>query len=232
VKEKGRGEDPCPVLWETRLGQFWGRADDDKELFYVLQFRLQDAMFLHGPLAIGRRDVVIDGGSHLGTFTRFALQQGAHRVIAFDPDLTNNVCFKRTFRQEIAEGRVVLVEDALWDKPGVLTFDEDPSGLSGAVNHASPDSRNLRHVKQVPATTIDDSVQRLHLNQVSFIKLHIEGAERRALQGARQTISRFHPRLMVSIHHHDDDPVTIPRDIAGLSSAYHVDKHGPHVYGY
>ena len=232
VKEKDRGEGPCPVLWDTPLGQFWGRADNDKDLVYVLRMRVQDAIYLRGPLAIRFGDVVLDGGSHLGTFTRFALQQGAQRVVAFDPDSTNNICFKRTFRKEIAEGRVVLVEEALWDKPGVVQFAEDPSGLGSAVKQTSPDTRDQTYMKQAPATTIDESVQRLHLDQVSFIKMHVEGAERQALQGARQTIARFHPRLMVAIHHHGDDPVAVPQDIAGLSPDYRVAKHYPQVYGY
>lgn len=232
VTERSRGEDPCPVLWDTPLGHFWGRADDDENLIKVLQSRLQYVVFLRGLLAIGPEDVVLDGGSHLGTFTRFALQKGARRVVAFEPDSTNNICFKRTFRQEIVEGRVILVEAALWHEPGVLEFAESPSGLSGSVSHVSPDTRGLRQMKQVPGTTIDDSFQRLQLDHVSFIKLHIEGAERQALLGARQTIARFHPRLMLSTHHHADRLVNIPEDIARLSSSYRISRSASNVYGY
>jgi FkbM family methyltransferase len=54
---------------------------------------------------------------------------------------------------------------------------------------------------QVLLTTIDKIVDELHLPRVDLIKMDIEGAEVKALAGARNTLSRFHPRMSTAAEH-------------------------------
>jgi len=63
-------------------------------------------------------------------------------------------------------------------------------------------------------------VQELGLSKVDFIKMDIEGSERRALLGARQTIQRYHPRMAICVYHLPDDPVVIPLLIESFGQAY------------
>ena len=67
-------------------------------------------------------DIVLDVGSHLGTFTRRALQVGAAQVIAFEIDPGSIACFSKTFEEEIAAGRVRLVPAAAWEDVGRLVL--------------------------------------------------------------------------------------------------------------
>ena len=60
----------------------------------------------------------------------------------------------------------------------------------------------------------------LALTSVDFIKLDIEGAEKNAIAGARQTMARFHPRLAIATEHLDDDPVAIPAAVNSLGLDY------------
>ena len=57
----------------------------------------------------------------------------------------------------------------------------------------------------VQAVTIDETVRELGLDRVDFINMDIEGGERHAIAGARETIQRFGPRMVVCIHHLPDD---------------------------
>ena len=66
---------------------------------------------------------------------------------------------------------------------------------------------------KLPLTTIDKLVSELGLPRVDFIKMDIEGAEVRAVEGARETISRHRPRLSLSVYHQDDHPVAVPRAV-------------------
>lgn len=53
--------------------------------------------------------------------------------------------------------------------------------------------------------SIDDYVRTSGMGRVDFIKMDIEGMERYALEGARLTIGRYHPKLAISCYHKGDD---------------------------
>jgi FkbM family methyltransferase len=218
VKEKARGEEPCPVLWETQAGDFWGRENDFSELGIVFDEQFILHIYEQGPVAIQSGDVVFDGGSHLGAFTRFALMRGAGLVVAFEPDPINIACYKRTFQQEMEAGRVVLVEAALWEAPGTLDFTTAHRSGSGTVHPAGESPPH--HL--VPATTIDETVARLRLDRLDFIKMDIEGSERHALRGGRESISRFAPRMAICVYHLPDDPVVIPEEVRAARPPYQM----------
>jgi FkbM family methyltransferase len=223
VTAEQRGRNPCPVLWKTGLGSFWGRSTDEWPLRLALKNLLMEDLYFHVRAGIEPGDIVLDGGSHLGTFTRFALDQNARLVVAFDPDAVNGAGFRKTFQKEISDGRVILFEQALWARTGRLSFSSGGSSVSGTVSQSEVDQHDE---SQVPATTIDKVVEQLHLNRVDFIKLHIEGSERQALAGAHDTVVRFNPNILVALDHRVDDPDVIPRMILGMGPSYRVQMRG------
>lgn len=213
---KQQGEGPCTTLWETPMGEYWGRESDKLILGTVLGEQFFQNIYERGPVAIHKDDVVFDAGSHLGAFTRLALQRGAGLVVAFEPDSTNIACYKRTFAREIAEGRVILVEAALWEEPGTLNFTTSIGHSAGGT--VFPVGGSPSHL--VPATTIDETVTRLNLDRLDFIKMDIEGSERHALRGGRQSIARFRPQMAICIYHRSDDPVAVPEAVSAAESSY------------
>ena len=216
---KEQDESDCPVLWATPVGEFWGRLADGRLLDFLVNEQERQKTYQRGPVVIRPGDVVLDVGAHLGTFTRIALRDGAAKIVAFEIEPVSIRCFKKTFRKELAEGLVVLVEEAAWESSGMLALREDHNNSAAAsVHEVTSESSG----EQVPATTIDDVVVRLGLEQVDFIKMDIEGAERHAVRGAARTLSRFAPRLALCIYHKDDDPLVIPQQVLQIKPDYQV----------
>ena len=213
------GKEPCGVLWRTPMGEFWGRESDAATLAIVINEQFKRKIYERGPVAIQEGDVVFDVGSHLGAFTRFALQHGAGLVVAFEPEPTNIACYKQTFEQELAAGRVILVEAALWEASGTLDFTTGQHSGAGQVHPSTGDPS----AQLVPATTIDETVARLNLDRLDFIKMDIEGSERYALRGGRESLGRFGPRLAICIYHRADDPEVVPQEVFAAQSAYQME---------
>ena len=156
-----------------------------------------------------RGDIVLDCGANVGVYTREALKNGAKLVVAIEPAPENIECLRRNFTAEIASGRVVLYEKGVWDKDDMLVMRVDPG-------NSAADSFVIRRegaveTKQLPLTTIDKLVAELKLERVDYIKMDIEGAEQRALQGAIETLTKFRPRLSLSAYHVPSDPEMLPK---------------------
>ena len=57
---------------------------------------------------------------------------------------------------------------------------------------------------------------------ITFIKMDVEGGERKVIQGARDLITKFHPRLAISVYHRADDFWKIPELIFSIRKDYHI----------
>jgi hypothetical protein len=78
------------------------------------------------------------------------------------------------------------------------------------------------NLEQVPLTTIDKLVADLRLERVDYIKLDIEGAEPRALTGAKETLAKYKPRISVASYHAPDHPKVIPEIIHAARADYRM----------
>ncbi len=153
---------------------------------------------IYGEIQAG--DVVLDCGANVGVFSRYAAEAGAAQVVAFEPDPTT----VRALRRNLDSGAsrfVNVIDEALWDCETELTLSRDErfSSANSVVILRGDDEQ------KVPSTTVDKIVTNLGLDRVDFIKMDIEGAEKQALRGARETILKFKPRLAISVEHFTDD---------------------------
>lgn len=201
-------QDPAGYnLWETPKGRYWIPRGSD----YSLPFNLAEQerkIYGQGEQGVQPGDVVLDCGASVGVFTREALAAGARLVVAVELAPENLECLRRNFAAEVRVGRVIIYPKGVWDKDDMLTLYVDP-GNSPADSVVMRPER-AREGPKVPLTTIDKLVEELQLERVDFIKMDVEGAEQRALVGARRTLERFRPRLALSAYHREDDPQRIP----------------------
>lgn len=206
---------PCSACFETPLGIVWGRFEDAPTIATIADDIGRRGVYQFASVRIKPGDVVVDAGGHLGLFTRLALERGAGAVVAFEPEPVNAACYRKTFAEEIRRGKVKLVQAALWSAPGVLHF------APRSDNTAAGRVTGQGEVK-VRATTLDLAVQELGLARVDFIKMDIEGSERYALEGARQTLRKFAPKLALCVYHLPDDRHVIPRLLREANPRYEI----------
>jgi len=194
-------------LVSSPQGQFWIPVRN-REVLAEMLFDREAEVYSSGGHEVRAGDIVLDCGANIGVFTRHALKQGARLVVAAEPAPENLECLNKNFAQEIEAKRVIVYPKGVWDREDELvlrTFDDQSGGDSVALRF--PGSREG---PTVPLTTIDRLVAELKLDRVDFIKMDIEGAEPRALRGAGQTVTRFRPRMAISMEHRPEDTVSIP----------------------
>jgi len=136
---------------------------------------------------------VIDVGANIGFFTRyFAAWTGpTGRVIAIEPEATNFERLQSMLRSKGLNGIVVPVHAAAAEHAGQVALTIDRYHPAG--HYLSPEG-----VSTV-AVTIDDLVRQHPEGRVSFIKIDVQGAELRVLQGATHTLTASRPALLVEL---------------------------------
>lgn len=172
-------------------------------------------------------DVVLDCGiCWADTTLYFANEVGpAGQVIGFEFIPSNLKVARRNLALNPHLAACVrLVEHPLWSVDGLhLHYLDFGPGSRVSDDAASRDDWD----GSVDTVTIDETVARLGLSRVDFVKMDIEGAELDSLKGGEQTIRGHRPKLAISVYHKPDDFETIPKWLAGLDLGYefYLDHH-------
>ena len=148
-----------------------------------------------------RDNIFVDGGCYNGeTSLEFIrLSKGSvKKIYAFEPDNINFVACKKCFKKNLTIP-YHLENAGLYSKNDVLSF----SGWHGEGARLVTDGSN-----QAQVVALDDVVD--PNDDITFIKLDVEGAELAALKGMEQTISRCRPTLAVCLYHRPSDIWDIP----------------------
>ena len=205
-------------LWSTPSGEFWMPDTSDGILQILLA---QQQRKIYGDAESGgvrAGDIVLDGGAHVGTYIRTALDAGAAKVVAIEPSPEAIECLRRNFTQEVAAGTVVIYPKGIWDEEKRLIFYSNGNGAAG--DSFVERGVNAKIIADIPVTTIDRIVHELGLPRVDLIKADIKGAGTRMITGASETIRKFHPRIVVSVEEAPEDPASIKAAVLRIASDY------------
>jgi FkbM family methyltransferase len=169
---------------------------------------IEDSLYYpQGLFKLALNEVYVDAGAFDGDSIRAFIKRvddRYERIIAFEPDPMTHVRLCEAFTDE----RIKLYNAALYSQCGEVSFCSE--GTRGA--RIGADGR-----ADVLAVALDGV---LNGARVSFIKMNIEGAERFALEGARDTIKRWRPKLAISVYHRPSDLWQIARDIREIDPNY------------
>jgi len=163
-----------------------------------------------GLFELGDNEVYIDAGAYDGDSIRWFKDRVGDRfdrIIAFEPDPRTYGRLKQNF---VGDDRVVAMNAGLYRKKAVLRFRDDAS--RGAI--FTQDGEN-----SIEVVALDEVLAGA---RASYIKMNIEGAEIDALEGARNTITRWMPKLAISVYHRGSDLWTIPQLVRELGPRYQL----------
>ena len=166
--------------------------------------------YAHPPFCVaGEGDIVLDCGAFTGNSSLyFSRKVGpGGRVYGFEPVPE---IYERYAANMRGLDNVVPVNGAVNDREGVISFSE-----SGAASREKKDGR-----LKVYGLSIDGFFEKQGLERVDFIKMDVEGAEERALRGAREVIRKCRPRMAISVYHNEYDILTIPTLIRTVCADY------------
>lgn len=168
---------------------FIGGCYDPNEFFFLGRF-LKSAM------------TVIDAGANEGLYTLFAAQsvgpQG--RVWALEPS-SREFDRLRLNVENNGLSNVRLFQSALSDSSGeqdLLIADAEHAGQSTLGRFANDVVRVVRQ-ERVPVWRLDDLASQEGLKRLDLLKLDVEGAEVRVLQGARRVLRKLRPLILFEV---------------------------------
>lgn len=138
-------------------------------------------------------DTILDIGAEIGgDVPAFAQSVGpTGRVIAVEAHPATYQLLSATVRSN-RFGHVECVSAAISGERGEIFIGDAESSLRSAVN-----ANRVGH--RVPALSLDDLCQERDIHDISLLKINIEGSEREALRGMRETLKRTR-HLCVACH--------------------------------
>jgi FkbM family methyltransferase len=142
---------------------------------------------------INRGNIVFDLGGFTGYYTLLAsaLVGSTGQVFVFEP-LPRNLQYLKQHLSLNRISNVSVIEAAVSDQSGILTFQEGPSTARGRLAEGGG--------LFVRAVSLDEMVDSGELPDPHCIKVDVEGAEMRVLDGAVRLIERCCPTLFIDTH--------------------------------
>lgn len=183
-----------------------GYPDDLYDLVDFNQYFPKDIVKLKS------NEVFIDAGAFTGdTITKFNDEvNGSYKAIyAFEP---GEITFEKLAGtvENLKLKNVNLYRKGVWNQKASLKFQ---TNTLNAARSAVSDKGTIT----VEVDSIDNV---MNGEEVTFIKMDIEGAEYEALRGAEKTIRKYKPKMAICAYHKQDDLFTIPQYIKSLNPEY------------
>ena len=158
--------------------------------------------------------ICADLGAYNGDTVRevLSLSPDVQKIYALEPDRRN---FKKlnTFCLEYqGNTELIPINAAAWSKNEALIFGDEGNRNSGLFA-PSTTAKSIEISALAPDGVFEN-------DKIDYIKYDVEGAEREALLGSKQTIAKHRPALLVSAYHKSEDIFSLPLLVHNLNPEY------------
>lgn len=175
---------------------------------YLIKTHSEKMKLYEEVLPLSGSETIMDLGAYDGDTIREFLSvtdSKYKKIIALEPDEKN---FRKLERKTEGLQNLIRLNIGAWDKEETLYF-------------AKKSGRNSR-LEDGGIPVEFNSVDNIADGEVTFIKMDIEGAELKALEGAKNTIQQYKPKLYVCAYHRNEDMFTLPFKIKELYERYRL----------
>tara|TARA_Y200000002_G_C22662279_1_gene656337 strand:+ start:725 stop:1789 length:1065 start_codon:yes stop_codon:yes gene_type:complete len=168
----------------------------------------QKNQYFENFLQLKSQETFIDVGCFDGHTSKMFIKNTKGKFNAihiFEPDNMNMVSCKQNLKEY---KNIHYYSFGLSRKKQKLYFSNQ-----GSRSKAVKKGKNIINV---------DRLDNFDLENCTFIKMDIEGGERDAILGMKNTIIKFHPKIAVSVYHKYNDFIEIPKLILGINKNYKI----------
>lgn len=181
-------------------------------------FEESEAHFLESRLRGRPGAVFMDIGANIGLHSlRAARLETIGAVFAFEPGRATFAMLERNIARNGLGGKIRPYPLAVGAASGRAEFH---FCADDAYSSLKPDQRRpVQQTYEVTVTTVDQWVQGEALARLDLIKIDVEGSEAEVIAGARETLARYRPELMVEIYQGTREGFSaegLVREICGL----------------
>ena len=150
-------------------------------IFYLEQYNVKDVFEVKGD------NVLFDVGAWKGDSTYFFSKRSSNdaKIYAFEPD-DNAYNVLKNIKDKYNLNNVILQNEIFLDCERDIDFVSMTPNTPTVKKHA---------------ITLDMFVERNNIKNIDYIKMDVEGAEQKILEGAVNTIKKYRPSLAVAIYH-------------------------------
>lgn len=138
----------------------------------------------------------IDIGANFGLYSVFVSKKFYNCDIhSFEPLPETFEILKKNIKHNKAANIKINNKGLSYEK-GELYFTNDKY----AGNHIVMNPKSTQNLTKVDVEILDKYVENNGIKQIDFIKCDVEGAELLVLRGAKETIEKYHPIILIEIY--------------------------------
>jgi FkbM family methyltransferase len=138
-------------------------------------------------------DIVVDAGAYPGDYAVYASRKigVSGKIICFEPDPKNAKILIKNLKNE-KRNNFIVIQKGLWDSNKKI----DMTQSDGLHSFLSDDKTG-----KIEVVKLDDELKKIRINKVDVIKMDIEGAELKAIEGCKSIIKKCHPYFVIASYH-------------------------------
>ena len=164
-----------------------------------------DEQYFDDCLELPDNPVFADIGGYDGLTTKKFIEHypSYKEVFFFEPEAKNI----KTAKENLSDYKNIhFIQKGLSDKNTTLHFSVNESASMICEDGES----------SIEVAKLDDVVN----SEINFLKMDIEGAEGGAIEGAKNTIKKWHPNMAICVYHKPDDFWKIPEQVLSIRDDY------------
>lgn len=189
-------------------------------LKYFNEVCMPNQYFCEDIIKFSKEEVILDLGANYGDTLEEILKRTDKRfkkIYCFELD-EKCIASLENLKKDLQLNNLEIINKGAWHKRDILTFSSNPT--QGASRIIDCKNGKFENDEIYTVNTIDiDSVV---CEDVTFIKMDIEGAELNALKGAKEVIKKNKPKLAICVYHKNEDIIDIYDYITKLVPEYKV----------